>query len=275
MDRETLTYYDLVILVSDSGTPQLSAQINIAIIVTPINEFPPNFTKNGFYNVTINEDTAVGTTLVTVTAHDSDSGKQGDIMFTMVSGNEQDMFQLGVKTGSIVLKRALDYEMQPEYSLVVRATDGAASGLVKYTDARVNVTVIDLNDNAPICIVREKVIALLETTIKGTVIFSANCSDSDSNSNALLSYQLVNEQGKFNVTSSGDIMLINNLDIESTSLYNLVVMVTDAGSPTLSCNITLTVSVRPVNEYVPTFAVGDFYQLDVLENITLGKTLLS
>lgn len=261
---------------NDNGSPQLANQINLAIAVTPNNEFTPNFTKNGFYDVTINEDTAVGTILVTVTAHDSDIGNQGDVTFKIISGNENDMFQLGVKTGAIVLKKALDYELQSSYNLVVRASDGALSGLMKYTDATVNITIIDLNDNAPVCIVRDKVIALLETTVKGTNIFTANCTDSDSNNNTLLSYSLVegNEQGKYNVTSSGDVILINDIDIESRSIYNLVVMVTDAGSPPLSCNITLTVSVLPVNEYVPTFATGNLYQLDVLEDITLGRYTL-
>lgn len=272
LDRETTKYYDIIVTVSDHGSPKLTTQINLGIAVTPINEFKPNFTKD-VYNVTLNEDVAIGTTVLTLTAHDSDSDSQGDITFEIVDGNKANMFLLGAKTGDIVLKKRLDYELQSSYSLLIRATDGASSALIKHSDVRVNLTIIDLNDNAPLCTERYKVIALLESTIKGTLIFKANCTDSDSSGNSLLSYDIItgNNEGIFNVTSSGDVMTIGGLDSERTSMYNLVVMVKDAGSPPLSCNITLTVSIQPVNEFVPMFASGDLYQLDVLENITLGK----
>ncbi|KAK3732012.1 hypothetical protein QZH41_016882, partial [Actinostola sp. cb2023] len=273
LDGETTVYYDLVVLVSDQGTPQLTSEVKISIAVQAVNEFTPTFANNGFYNVTLNEDVAMGTTVLTVSAHDSDSDRQGDVSFAIISGNDAGMFELGVTTGAIVLKKALDYELHSFYSLVIRASDGA--NLVKYSDATVNITIVDLNDSPPVCRERYKLTALLESTVTGTVVFKSNCTDSDSHNNALLSYHLTkgNEEGKFNVTSSGDVILINSLNSEQTSVYNLVVMVADAGSPSLSCNITLTINIQPVNEFVPTFAEGNLYDLYVLENITLGTVI--
>ena len=63
-----------------------------------------------------------------------------------------------------------------------------------------------------------------------------------------------------------------HLNIEEKSLYNLLLTVSDSGSPVKSSNILVTVSVLPVNEHAPTFVASDqLYQIDVMENITLGK----
>jgi hypothetical protein len=274
LNSESTVHYDLIILVSDGGTPKRSSQVSISIVVTAINEFTPTFANNGFYNITLNEDVAVGTTVLTVHAQDSDSGEQGHVIYTLVSGDVGGVFQLGVKTGEIVLKRALDFETNSFHNLIIRASDSSTpSSLAKSSDATVNITITDLNDNPPVCQENFKVLTLLESTVVGTIVFKANCSDSDSANSGSLSYQILtgNDEMKFNVTPSGDVILVSALNIEHTSMYNLILMVMDAGVPSKSNSISLTIDVQPVNEYVPTFAQGNHYQLDVLENITIGK----
>lgn len=274
LNRESTVYYDIIVVVRDNGTPSFSTQVSISIVVTAINEFTPTFTNNGFYNMTLNEDVAIGTTVLTTHAHDSDSGDQGHVVYSMVSGDVDGTFQLGVETGEIVLKKALNFEERSFYRLVVRATDSASgSNVAKYSDAVVNITIHDLNDNTPVCFENFKVVQLLESAVVGTTVFKANCTDSDSADSGSLSYQIVtgNDDMKFNVTSSGDVNLISSLSFEVTSRYNLIVAVRDAGIPSKSINISLTIDIQPVNEFVPTFAEGNYYQVDLLENITLGK----
>ena len=272
LNRESQEYYDLIITVVDNGSPQRSSQVIIYVVVTAINEYTPTFTQNGFYNLSVSEDTPVGTTLVTVRAQDGDSGVQGLVSYCITSGNEDSSFLLDSNDGTLTLRRLLDHEVHPQYSLLVRASDNAPAPLTKWSFATVNITVLDLNDNAPSCTQSAAVVSLLESTVVGTVVFTANCTDIDSAS--LLSYEILhgNNKGMFNVSSSGEVRLIKSLNIEGESLFSLLLTVSDSGSPVKHTNISVTVSVLPVNEHAPTFIVDDqLYQIDVLENITLGK----
>lgn len=272
LNRESRTYYDLIIYVADNGSPQLSSEVPIYVIVTAINEYTPTFTQNGFYNLSVTEDTPMGTTLLTVQAQDEDSGVQGLVSYSITSGNEDNSFLLDNSDGTLTLRRLLDHEVLSQYSLTVRASDNAPAPLTKWSLATVNITVEDLNDNAPSCTQSAEVVTLLESTVVGTVVFTANCTDTDSAS--LLSYQISqgNDKGKFNVSSSGEVRLNKSLNIEDESLISLLLTVTDSGSPVKDTDISVTVSVLPVNEHAPIFIADDqLYQIDVLENITFGK----
>ena len=273
LNRESQVYYDLIITLTDNGSPTLSSEVTIYIIVTAINEYTPTFTQNGFYNASVNEDTPVGTTLVTVQALDGDSGLQGFVTYSISSGNVGNVFLLDSSDGTLTLRRPLDYEAVSQYSLTVLASDNAPAPLTKWSLATVNITVLDLNDNAPSCSPIVEVVSLLESAAVGTVVFTANCTDPDSNS--VLTYTIAhgNDQNKFNVSSSsGEVRLNMTLNIEEESLYNLLLTVWDSGSPAKSTNISVTVNVLPVNEHAPTFIASDrLYEIDVLENITLGK----
>lgn len=272
LNRESQAYYDLIINIADNGSPQLSSEVPIYVIVTAINEYTPTFTQNGFYNLSVTEDTSVGTTLLTVQAQDGDSGVQGLVSYSITSGNEDNIFLLDSNDGTLTLRKLLDHEEHSQYSLTVRASDNAPAPLTKWSLAIVNITVLDLNDNAPSCTQSAEVVSLLESTVVGTVVFTANCTDIDSAS--LLSYQISqgNSKGKFNVSASGEVRLTKSLNIEDESLFSLLLTVTDSGSPVKHTNISVTVSVLPVNEHAPMFIADDqLYQIDVLENITLGK----
>lgn len=272
LNRESQVYYDLIINVTDGGSPQMSSEVPIYVIVTAINEYTPTFTQNGFYNLSVTENTPVGTTLLTVQAQDGDSGVQGLVSYSITSGNKDNSFLLGSSDGSLTLRKLLDHEGHSQYSLTVRASDNAPAPLTKWSLATVNVTVLDLNDNAPSCTQSAEVVLLLESTVVGTVVFTANCTDIDSAS--LLSYHISqgNDKGKFNVSSSGEVRLNKPLNIDDESLFSLLLTVSDSGSPVKNTNISVTVSVLPVNEHAPMFIADDqLYQIDVLENITLGK----
>lgn len=131
LNLESQAYFDLIIAVSDNGSPQLSTQVTAYIVITAVNEFAPIFTRNGFYNLSVPEDTPVGTSLVTVQAQDEDSGKQGMVFYSLSIGNEDGMFLLDPNLGNLILRKPLDREARSRYSLTVRASDNAPAPLTK------------------------------------------------------------------------------------------------------------------------------------------------
>jgi len=75
LDYEVHSKYDLVVRATDSVSG-VYAEVPVRINVEDANDSPPEFTLNE-YNISISEATPFGTTLLTVIAHDQDSGECG------------------------------------------------------------------------------------------------------------------------------------------------------------------------------------------------------
>lgn len=74
-----------------------------------VNDNAPEFTS-AFYSFDIDEDTAIGTTVGTVTAFDPDLGPNGSVTYGMTSGWGNDTFDLDPVKGTFSLRRVLDFE---------------------------------------------------------------------------------------------------------------------------------------------------------------------
>ena len=134
------------------------------------------------------QDTAIGTTIATVAATDDDHGSDGLIVFTFIDGNSEGRFQIDPKSGVIELRKQLDRETTEMYSLIVQAADHGSPSLS--STATVNVTVLDINDNAPLCNHSSYVIEVAENfTVNGTVV-SLQCSDADQGQNSVIMYNI-------------------------------------------------------------------------------------
>lgn len=139
-----------------------------------------------------------------------------------------------------------------------------------------NVTILDVNDNEPYFPTTTMLeLEVREDEAAGTAIFIARAHDKDMGNNGTVRYRLHNEPSDlFTINDqSGQINLLRQLDYEHQREYLLVVIAEDLGTPIrLSCNMTLTVKVKDVNDNAPKFdrAVYDFY---VQENVEIGHSI--
>lgn len=67
-----------------------------------------------------------------------------NIQYSIVGGNTNDAFRIGLNNGQILVQKTLDRETQSKYTLVIRAV---ASNLA--TEANFIISVTDVNDNSP------------------------------------------------------------------------------------------------------------------------------
>jgi len=181
LNFEEAQSYSLTVEARDSSSPinsQLASLSHVDVIVTPLNEHAPAFSQSS-YNVTISENTATGTTVVSITATDNDAGSQGELSFSLSSGAP---FYIDEVSGAIVLKQALDYEAETSYLLTVIAADG---DLASPKSSSVNVTVMlrDENDNAPTFTPTVYSVTIAEDTAVFTNILNLTCADADSGTN--------------------------------------------------------------------------------------------
>lgn len=105
-----------------------------------------------------------------VVATDEDEGVNGEIRYSLVSGNIDDVFEVDPETGFLFLSKGLDItSQQAEYHLVVKASDSGSPSLSSYANVRLLVTVPE--DSAPRFEVRQVSISLSENLTPGSVIY--------------------------------------------------------------------------------------------------------
>jgi hypothetical protein len=134
IDYEIIQEYHLWIQAAESGPSQISSYAEVVIAVEDVNDNAPRFTKP-LYNVTILEDAMFNSPVVTVKANDADSGKNGEVSYTL-SGKESSKFRIDSTTGKITTYTILDREQKDTYSLTVTATDSVsvAQFIILYMD---------------------------------------------------------------------------------------------------------------------------------------------
>ena len=103
LDRETVSIYNLTIGARDQGQTSHSTFCFVIIQVLDENDNAPAFTRNT-YSHNIPEDIAVGSTVLLVSAMDSDEGDNKKITYSL--GNDTEgQFQINSVSGEIITSR--------------------------------------------------------------------------------------------------------------------------------------------------------------------------
>ncbi|XP_048583508.1 protocadherin Fat 4 isoform X2 [Nematostella vectensis] len=250
-DYETSKAHQITVRVTDDGNPRLWITKQFTIVVQDVNEAPVSLTLN---NRAIRENSPIGTKVGTITAIDLDANFQ-QIAITL-DDDAGGKFALGNVTCSkvtpigtqcvsdVTVGVRLDFEVSQSELIIVRATD--SSGL--FHSVAFNVTVIDVND-PPINVT-------LDGSLSGTVnensrdFLIGSLQTADEDLHQTYSYILLSDGGgnfeiradKLYTSSSA------NLDFEVARSYQLRVRSTDSGTPPLSVEGTVTITISDVNE---------------------------
>jgi len=192
-------------------------------------------------------------------------------------------FDIDRSTGSLVVARELDREMQSEYRLEVRALDTTATNNPQSSAVSVRVDVADVNDNAPRWAEDPVNIIVPEVTPVGSVVWNFTASDADAGSNGELRYNLVKQWPNITRTTTfmvdpltGTLTLNADLDYETLSEYTLVVQATDQPSnksERLSTSVTARVIVTDANDNPPVFVSPMSSTVLLSDSATVGMTL--
>lgn len=98
------------------------------------------------------EDSAIGTTVLVVSATDNDVGLNAQITYSLGQSlgdtDHSEEFTINSQTGAIITTKTLDRETMSGYLLTVTARDGGNPPLSDTTDVEISVT--DVNDNYPV-----------------------------------------------------------------------------------------------------------------------------
>ena len=168
---------------------------------------------------------------------------------TITSGDPTGLFTINATNGQITLNRAeLDFESTVSYTLNVRLEDAANPSL---NDTAVIRLVVDDANEAPQ--IAAKSVSIAENTPALTTVATMSATDPDAGVAGQFTWSIVggNVGDAFAVDPQSGVVRINDatkLDFEQSSIFNLVLRATDAGTPAQSADAALTVTLTNVNE---------------------------
>ena len=251
IDHEKGSQLLLTIQAKDGGKPPLYGFANVSVTVIDINDNAPSFGSN-VIDIKILEDTKVGEVFYNVTAHDPDSGLFGHVRYTLLS-NPNNTFQLNRDTGALSVTHSIDFEGPRQYLIRILAEDGGSPPL--NTTATFRLTVVDVNDHAPIFPNSSYSTHVGELAPVDTNILNVSATDADTGDNARISYtfQTGVDTSKFGLRSNGWLYIKQQLNREQQEVYQFTVVATDKGHPPKSTTADVVVYVDDVNDNNPKF----------------------
>ncbi|KAM4622047.1 protocadherin Fat 4 [Polymixia lowei] len=257
LDREEKTAYQLQVTAADGGGLRSHTQAIVTVTVIDTQDNPPTFGQK-VYSFVMFENVGIGTVIGTVSATTVDLN--ANITYLITSGDQRGLFTVN-GVGQITASSQIDREEQGFYQLKVVARGGEVTG-----ETLVNITVKDLNDNAPHFIHAVEHVSAVENWSTGHLIFQAKASDPDEGTNGMVVYSLKqNPKGLFHIHEKhGLITLTGPLEV-TTSSYQVEVLASDMGVPQCTSSLILTVSVYDVNDNSPMFDQLS-YEVIILES---------
>ncbi|XP_030251901.1 protocadherin alpha-8-like isoform X33 [Sparus aurata] len=278
LDREQKDKHTLLVTAVDGGKPPRSGTLNVSIIVLDSNDNRPVFSQE-IYQISIQENVPVGTSIFRMNATDPDEGSNGEIEYNLgktLRRKVYDIFELDKLTGEIRVKGILDYEDSDVYKLDVEASDKGTPPLTG--ECRVIIKIIDVNDNPPRIEVTSLSSTVSEDSKPGTVISLISVIDKDSGVNGKIISSIISDvpfelkpSYKENIYS---VVTKGFLDREEVSHYEIIIKATDCGEPPLSTFKTLNIQISDVNDNRPHFEQNPL-QFYLVENNVAGASIFS
>ncbi|XP_041837378.1 cadherin EGF LAG seven-pass G-type receptor 2 isoform X2 [Melanotaenia boesemani] len=268
LDRESVDFYNFGVEARDHGYPIMSSSASISMTILDVNDNNPEFTQKAYY-MRLNEDAAVGTSVVTVSAVDQDINSV--VTYQISSGNTRNRFSITSQSGGglITLALPLDYKLERQYVLTVTASDGT---LFDTTKVFVNVT--DANTHRPVFQSSHYTVNINEDRPVGTTVVVISATDEDTGENARITYYMDDSIPQFDIDpDTGAVTTQMELDYEDQVSYTLAITARDNGIPQKSDTTYLEILVNDVNDNSPRF-LRDNYVGSVMEDVPVFTSVV-
>lgn len=263
--------YNITVMAKDNGTSPLNSTATVIVALWDENNHPPVFLQTN-YSASLLEDLPAGSTLLTVSAGDADSGLNALVSFSINSSTPAWDFVINSTTGVIVTTKPLDRESISSYNLTVVALDHGIPPL--YATAKITVTVLDVNDNPPVFVGTPNVVNITENVLPSVPILNLSATDADIGTNALIFVTLLGvtpTSNAFQVNlTTGALKMTSPLDAEASLRYIVTVNVSNGPAlPFQATLVNITVNVLDVNDNAP-FFTSTSYSVNVSEHAPVG-----
>ncbi len=254
LDREKMSEYNITITAIDEGSPSFSTNKTLTLKISDVNDNAPVFQRQS-YTAYVMENNSPGVSVLSVKAHDKDSGNNARISYfledILVNGvSASTIISVNAENGDIIAVRSFDYEQTKEFNIRVKAQDGGNPPLS--SNVSVKIMIQDQNDNAPQVLypVQSGASVVAEIVPRsadvGYLVTKVVAVDVDSGQNAWLSYKLqkATDRALFEVgLQNGEIRTVRQVTDKDAVKQRLTVVVEDNGQPSRSATVNVNVAV--------------------------------
>lgn len=204
LDYEIIKCHVLTVIAKDQGTPAKRNYAKLVINVHDHNDHYPEFTSK-IIQSKIPESSAIKSKVAQLNAIDRDSGRNGEIKYSIVSGNLGNVFDIDSVLGTIYISQSLNIIQMQEYMLQVKATDCGNPSLS--SQIPVHIIVVMADNDPPKFNSHTSSIELYENLPVGHFITKL-----ESRSSSSVYYNIVegNDDNFFYINPSTGVVLVNS-----------------------------------------------------------------
>ncbi|XP_075959826.1 protocadherin alpha-8-like [Anarhichas minor] len=197
----------------------------------------------------------------------------------IVSGYSKKYFEANFKTGDLYVNERLDREeLCPNTIKCTLNLEAILSDPMVLH--RIEVVIVDINDNAPAFVEKSYSLNISELSPTGDHFLLPPALDADTGSNSVKTYRLSqNEYFSLDVQGGGEhsayaeLVLLKALDREKQAVIKLSLTGVDGGKPPKSGTLNIHVNVLDVNDNTPSFS-KTLYKARVNENARAGSSVI-
>ena len=260
--------------------------LEIKVKIEDVNDHQPEFPEKQI-RIQFDEGHGKGMKRSIPNAKDKDVGIKNSLIDYHLKKVKGDPFKLSIsqnvdKTSdlSIILEEMLDREVRDTYVLQITAKDRGSPP--KQSVLNIHITVIDVNDNAPVFTQNLYNVTVKNEEIKTQAMIILSATDKDAGKNSKISYQFSSEttdiaKSHFQLNKySGKIFLYKKFELGEELSHKLSIKATDGGNPPLSSIAMVLVNVINEQNNAPTIAVNFVSEstkntVDISEGVKIGS----
>ncbi len=250
-----ITEEEYFIVVQATSSDSITIATNITIVVVPISDTRPRFEHN-LYEIDISENLPQSSPFSAIRAFSLTLNPSSQ-EYSIVAGNTDGDFSINSGNGLLRVNEILDRERTSSYQLTIRYVDDLA-----FVDTSVEVSIQDVNDEAPQFSRSLYNVTVAETLPLGSTVLTIDATDDDVGTNAMVMYS-------FDATASitfslnqtdGVLRTISQLDYERQPRYQFSITVQDGGTPQLTSVTTVLVNLINIDDECPRFENAVFIE---------------
>lgn len=219
-----------------------------------------------------------------IMAYDQDS-LNTSLVYDIISGNDRKLFWINSNAGILYLMSEIDLEEEslPGNTFVLQIEARQKDSPLKRAVARVEVEIMDLNDNRPEFEVELYNISIVENLPSGFSVLQVNAIDRDQGENADFLYMISAEEpeGTFLIDPRTGWITVRDQELLDREMRPRVTMTIEAiekkephGDRLVApSSVQVEVALLDANDNTPQFDMGNLYEFKINQNVPIGHII--